>query len=311
MLSSVVFREQVKNPGAVYVARLRQSDGKWLIGVLVSEAPSLAVVITNHNKGLLVRNAVQSVAAQLDSSDQLVLFDDASDDNSTRAVFNEVQGASFFSVFGKSKVRLGAAGSKNSAIALAGRPYIALLDADDILLPGAVSKIKAAFWEEKQASIVFGDYVEFKEGSSEAELVSVAGLADSNGWLQPTRLALNWQLLGSSPFTQALFTEIGGFDVRNPVTDDVDFFRRAFLAGHRATYIAYPIYQWNRSSSGNNASATDRLVARSWVRNVRFYWRFMPKRTFVSRLAQQCLTLIIGTRIEIDPLYMKVFRGRP
>jgi glycosyltransferase involved in cell wall biosynthesis len=270
----------------------------------------VSVVITNHKKGILVRRAVESAIPQLRTGDELVLFDDASDDDITQAVFGEVSGTRVATVYAKSERRLGAAGAKNSAVGLSTRPYVILLDADDVLPPGSISKIKSAFRSNPDAAIVFGDYFEKREEENERGLVSVSSLADSAGWLDASRLASRWELLGSSPFTRPTFEALGGFNRRYPVTDDVDFFRKAFVAGYRAKYVPYPIYQWNRSSSGNNASSTPKLVARSWLRNARFYRRFLPLRVFLGLLAQQVLTVLTGRQGDVDAFYRFVSRGR-
>jgi len=270
----------------------------------------LSVVVTNHNKGAQVRVAVESAIGQLSAQDELILLDDASDDDITLAVFNELGRSGSNVTYQKSKRRLGAAGAKNYAISLSSKEHIVLLDADDLLPDKALARIKSAFQLNEEASVVFGDYIENREGSDPAVRVSVASLADDAGWLSPSKLALNWNLLGSSPFKKSAFLIVGGFNPKHPVTDDVDFFRKIFVAGFRAKYIPSPIYQWNRSESGNNSLATPRLVARAWFRNLSFYRAVLGKKLFAVQLLQQTLTVLTGRRGDVDALYRRITQLR-
>jgi glycosyltransferase involved in cell wall biosynthesis len=273
------------------------------VASLSTREPNVAVLITNYNKGDSVFLAVESVLPQLRSGDELVLVDDCSDDDFSAQAKSRISDPHLNCVYFKTPSRLGAAGAKNLAVSLASREYVVLLDADDFLASEAISRIREAFVTWPDASIIFGDYFEWREGWDQPELVSTRSLADANGWLDPRRLAVSWKLLGTSPFTRALFDSIGGFDAKYPITDDVDFFRKAFSLGHKARYVSAPLYHWNRSRSGNNSAATPRIVAAAWMRSSKFYRLFLNKRVFLVRSLEAFLTLILDKKISLDRHY--------
>ena len=271
----------------------------------------ISVVITNHNKRGSLFDAVNSAASQLTAADEIVLFDDDSDDSSTLEAYRSFSGEPRQAVYGKSLFRLGASGAKNRAIALASKEYIVLLDADDVLPQGSLHHIRTTFEDFPEAHIVFGDYFLSVAGHSGTRKVSVSGLADEQGWLDPTSLAKGgWTLLGTSPFKRSVWIDLGGFDANYPVTDDVDFFRRCFLRGFRARYIPGPLYHWKRGFEGNSSRATSRIVAKSWFRNWKFYRRYLPMRLLTLHALQQFLVFLFERKIDFDAPYRWLLRRR-
>jgi len=269
----------------------------------------LSVVVTNHNKGNLIFQALDSVTPQLTDADDVVMFDDFSGDEQTFDAFSRFSGQLEGITFTKSAELLGAAEAKNRAIALARSECIVLLDADDLLPPGSLDKIRSTFLDYPNADIVFGNYSLVGVGSSEHRIVDLSSLTDQEGWLDPIGLAKGgWELLGTSPFRKAVWETVGGFDKRYPVTDDVDFFRRAFSFGFQARYVPETIYQWNRGQGGNSSAATPRLVARSWLRNLKFYRGFLSPKLFTVRFLQQLLIVASGKKINLDLAYSQVMR---
>jgi len=253
---------------------------------------SIAFIVTHHNKGRLLREAISSIVAQALQSDEIVIVDDASNDSHASLVFDEFFGRNPNIRLFTLPRRVGAAGAKNFGIAQSQSPLIMIVDADDYLLPETVPVIRREFASFPDAGIVFGHFQQQIAGEHIHLWTSVYPVVDSFGWASPVKLASNWLLIGSSPFRRATFEVAAGYDPKHPVTDDVDMFRRALTRGVRAKFIDQTLYLWRRSSSGNNSRATPRIQAQAWIRNYKFYLQALPAPEFILRLGFALLDLV-------------------
>lgn len=122
---------------------------------------SVAVVIPCFNDGATVVETVRSVQAQ-DRIDELVVVDDGSTDAQTAAVFRSLE-AEGIAVVHRENGGLGAA--RMSGVAATTGDYVFCLDADDRLLPGALSALAAALDADDGLALVWGDYRLFGERS--------------------------------------------------------------------------------------------------------------------------------------------------
>lgn len=120
---------------------IRQQKGQRVI--------MFSVIIPNYNQEKYIRSAIQSVLEQTCRDFEIIVVDDGSTDQS-KAIIDE---------FGEQVRYLwqenqGLAGARNTGIRAARGEYIALLDADDIWLPGYLEKIKALI-EQHPGAVVF------------------------------------------------------------------------------------------------------------------------------------------------------------
>jgi glycosyltransferase involved in cell wall biosynthesis len=95
--------------------------------------PIVTVIITSFNHGAYIGEAIASVQAQDYRAIQLVVVDDGSTDN-TRALVTAIPGVEYHY-----QNNQGLAAARNAGIAFAKGDYLVFLDADDWLLPDAVS----------------------------------------------------------------------------------------------------------------------------------------------------------------------------
>lgn len=126
-----------------------------------------SIVIPLYNKAATVQRTVESVLRQKGADFEIIIVDDGSSDN----------GADIVKAVPSSRIRIisqenaGVSAARNAGISEARYPWTILLDADDVLLDGALaafgSKINqspesdmiiANFrWEENRTSILFSD----------------------------------------------------------------------------------------------------------------------------------------------------------
>jgi glycosyltransferase involved in cell wall biosynthesis len=117
----------------------------------VGTRPTWSVVIPVHDCAGLLPRALGPVLEQLGTRAQVVVVDDASSDD-PRAVAAQLGGTAVH--YERNARNLGAAGTFNRGIALAGGELVHLLHGDDEVLPGFYSAMEAPFRDPSCAAVV-------------------------------------------------------------------------------------------------------------------------------------------------------------
>ena len=99
--------------------------------------PLVSVCMPAYNAGATIREAIASVLSQNVPLELIVVLDGT--DEETQCVLEEHRGDSRVKVL-RNASRMGAAGSRNIAVAHACAPYVAFLDADDLWAEGKLEK---------------------------------------------------------------------------------------------------------------------------------------------------------------------------
>lgn len=116
--------------------------------------PSVCVVITARNAAATIAKAVRSALDQAEVA-EVVVVDDASTDE-TGAVARQAAAGDARLILLRNDHNLGPSAGRNRAIAATGAPLIAILDADDYLLPGRFAGLLALpDWDMVADNIAF------------------------------------------------------------------------------------------------------------------------------------------------------------
>ena len=196
--------------------------------------PLLSIVIANYNYGRFLDEAIQSVLNQSCQDFELIICDAASTDNSVDVIKKYKDKIAWWC----SEKDGGQSAAFNKGFSHARGRFLTWLNADDVILPGTIEKLKAAvekhpecewfvggcFWLDQQMKIIncgrgrpFSN-IRYKEGN-----VSVWG--------------------PSSFFTKRLLDSVGGVDERFHLAMDSDLWLRfAFKANAR--YRPFCNYAW-------------------------------------------------------------------
>ena len=113
--------------------------------------------MTCYKEGELLRRAYSSLEAQTDRDFEVVIVNDASQDDFTNAVCRELETQDQAKLIWRAK-NGGLAVARNHGIDVMKGEICVLLDGDDILLPDAVATVREAFQRVPEAAFVFGDY---------------------------------------------------------------------------------------------------------------------------------------------------------
>lgn len=143
--------------------------------------PLVTALIAVHNDAAHIRSAIDSVLRQTFDDVELVVVDDASDDDTPALL----EGATVV----RNERKLGLAGSLNRGLEHVQGRYVARLDSDDVARPEWIARVLERIRAEPRPAVVGTGIVELVDGRRGARHVLPAGA-----------LPIRWHALFSSPF---------------------------------------------------------------------------------------------------------------
>jgi len=255
------------------------------------ENNKLSIVITFYNKKDILINAVNSIIHQIAKGDEIIILDDASNDEQSLIHLEEVKTRFNGIKFIHNIINQGASEAKNIAISSASNEIIVLLDADDTLPINALQHIRNAFNENQNIDLLFGNYNRIEISENIANSINCKYITTNELNIDPKVLVRKWLLLGTSPFKKQLHTKLFGFDKLYPRTDDRDFHIKAILSNANLCYIDKTIYNWHRYSDGNNSNIPGLDSTSSYFRNIMFYYKYSSKLRFFLVLIKNMMRI--------------------
>jgi glycosyltransferase involved in cell wall biosynthesis len=117
----------------------------------------VAVLIPCHGEGPLIAEAVRSVHES--EPVEIVIVDDASRDDATRAILDELERSGVRVIRRRDNGGVGVA--RTEALEASTSPYVYPLDADDQAIPGVLARMADRLDADPEAAACVGDVVEF------------------------------------------------------------------------------------------------------------------------------------------------------
>jgi glycosyltransferase involved in cell wall biosynthesis len=221
--------------------------------------PEVTVVITCHNHGRFLRDAVDSVSRQTFRDFEVIVVDDGSTDD-TPAVAPALPEIRYIR-----QEQAGLSAARNTGWRASRGRYVAFLDADDRLLPEALRVGTTCSESNPDAALVSGHYV----------VIDAAGAQVSHRY-RPCVAADHYQALLRSNYIgmhaavlyrRETLERHGGFDPSLPAAEDYDLYLRV---ARQEPIVCHPEvvaeYRWHGANmsldSGLMLSATLRVLAR-------------------------------------------------
>ena len=230
--------------------------------------PSVSVIIPTYNRPHLLPRAVDSAFAA-GTDVEVVVVDDASSDE-TAEVCHALSGIRY--------VRLahnqGVAGARNAGVLASSSEYIALLDDDDVRLPGSLD-LQLTTLEESGAALTYG----------QALLGGATDRAAADRYPQPCPSGdVFWQLLtqnfipsGSVVLRRSCLLSAGLFNRTIAGIDDWDLWIR-IAAIYPIAALDQPVLIWRRPSpTSDQGSARAVEMVRLNTRQFRQVWLKMSR----------------------------------
>jgi glycosyltransferase involved in cell wall biosynthesis len=192
----------------------------------LSKNPTVSVIIPTHNRGWILREAIDSVLAQDYADYELIVVDDGSTDN-TREIL-EACGRDITVVQQSNR---GVSAARNRGIAASRGQLLAFLDSDDLWLPQKLSRQVDFFKSNPAALICQTEETWVRNGvrvNPKRRHQKLAGMI-----FEPS-LALCLVSPSAVMIRKSLFEAVGRFDERLPACEDYDLWLRVSCR--------YPVY---------------------------------------------------------------------
>lgn len=260
--------------------------------------PMVSVVMPLFNAERYVADAVRSVLASELHELELLVVDDGSSDGSRAAVAGITDPRLHLIALPPSG---GPSRPRNTGIARARAPYVALLDADDLLRPHKLGAAVSALEAHPRAGIAFGDYERIDAAGA---LLAASVLAEYPVFsaLPAGTLPGDWRLIAQPQFARALLHEnfigtsgvvlrrslleqVGMFDETLTYSEDRDLWFRLAHAGD-ALYQArvghsYRVLPTSLTYRPGDRQSRQRIVT---LRRERSRWPSGAERRQIDRL---------------------------
>lgn len=224
-------------------------------------APDLSVIIVLFNQAGLSRRMLQALADQRGPSFETIIIDNASADR-TGELLARVDGARIV----RNEDNLGFLRAANQGAALAHGRFVAFLNSDAFLQPGALAAAFEALQADAGIGALGGRVVLTAGGLQEAGNVvfrdgSAGGVGRSESpWSSPARATRGTDYVSGVFLVtpRALWRELGGFDpaFAPAYYEDADYCLRVWQSGLRCVFeprILLEHVEWG-SATGNSAT---------------------------------------------------------
>lgn len=230
--------------------------------------PRVSVIIPTYNRPQLLPRAIESAFAA-GTDVEVVVVDDASSDD-TAEVCQAIKGIKYVRL----EYNQGVAGARNVGVLASSSEYIALLDDDDVRLPGSLD-LQLPALKESGAALIYG----------QALFGGATDRVAHDRYPQPCPSGdVFWQLLtqnfmpsGSVIFRRACLFSSGLFNRSLAGIDDWDLWLR-IAAIYPVAALDEPVLIWRRPSPiSDQGSARAVEIVRLSTRQFRQGWLKMPR----------------------------------
>jgi glycosyltransferase involved in cell wall biosynthesis len=209
----------------------------------------LSILITYHNEGVWLTEGLQSILLQLQSDDEVLIYDDASSDPATAHALADgrirvVRG----------ETNIGPARARNELLAASTGELIHFHDADDLFDPAWRARVVAKF--DAQTDVVFTDVESFDAaGHRWPRIMGIGRLTQSDDMLG---FALRGgMLVPAGTYRRSIIEKIGGYRAALWQSEDYDFHIRLALSNPRWSVIPEDLVHIRRHANQRSHAARE------------------------------------------------------
>ena len=217
--------------------------------------PRVTVVTPAHNSADTIVAAIESVRSQGYRDHAHVVVDDASSDDTAVLVESAAADDPRLRLI-RSPVNVGPAGARNIALREIDTELVALLDADDALLPEYLEKLVSLYDAGRSAGrrvgvIACNAYLETEHGRLSETWLDRHGTADGAG---VTELLRGNPVFISAVVPHDALAEVGGFSTECWGSEDHDLWLRLAEAGYEIVATREPLVAYRLAEGSVSAS---------------------------------------------------------
>jgi glycosyltransferase involved in cell wall biosynthesis len=248
---------------------------------------TVSVVITCFSEGELIFEAVNSVKSQSILPLEIIIVNDASQDQATNKVCQQLEQEPNIKIIWRSQ-NGGPSAARNDGFQAAQGEILVLLDADDLLPQNALSSIQNVFAQSPSLGFIYGSYLR-EDNAGHCKIVNPGDISLKTMLRsKPFRVTSQWVLIGTTPLKRSLWQNIHGYNTDFEVQDlhDVEFWMRVLSTGCDYQYIPDCIYHW-RKYLGNNSR---KVTPEAWYKIAKLHMQIY-KHTGLEYRAYELLLL--------------------
>lgn len=257
-----------------------------MAGSTLQKLPTLTVVTVCLNSDRTIHDTIASVLAQKDAQIEYLVIDGESTDRTLEILAS--QGSHLDDVV--SEPDHGIADAFNKGICRAKGDLVGLINADDMLLPGALDRVRSWFASHPEFDVLHGDVLLY-DGDHFIKRLTPAGC-----WWYPWRL-----VLFNHPATfvrGSVYREQGLFDTSYAVAMDVEIFLRWMRKGVRIAYLPESLVRMRAGGvSGSQPFRGYREVRRALLQH-----RFNAPLAYLQYLARMVLQQVVVLQNKLRAL---------
>jgi O-antigen biosynthesis protein len=212
--------------------------------------PTVSIVMPVYNSDpVWLRQAIESVRAQLYENWELCVADDGSTRPEVREMLQEYDSADERIAVAYLEKNQGIGAASNAALAMANGEFVGFLDHDDELKPEALFEVVKLLNERTDLDFIYSDEDKLNENGN---LVSPFFKPD---WSPDLLMTMNY-VNHFSVIRKALVDRVGGFRPGYDGSQDYDLVLRVTELTDRVAHIAKPLYSW-RMVAGSAAAVPE------------------------------------------------------
>jgi glycosyltransferase involved in cell wall biosynthesis len=196
----------------------------------------VSVIIPTFNCAGWIERAIRSVLDEGQADVEIIVVDDGSKDDTAEVLASWINSGAVKYVYQENR---GLPGARNAGAQVARGEYLAFLDADDALAPGAIRRMQEAM-QGSEASWCLVDIVRVSERGSEIQRTVVP-----EGDLFYAVLEYNFIRRGMF-FRAKDFFDAGMYDESIRMCEDWELNIRMFERRRRFVYVAEPLYLYTK-----------------------------------------------------------------
>ncbi len=193
--------------------------------------PTISVVIVARNAENHAGDALDSLVRQSLRPDQVVFYDDGSDDDTLAAARRFLTILPGLEVI-DGKKQIGIAAARNRANQRATSDYIAVLDADDMLAPNALEVYSTCLSKDEGTDLLYADTVVFTDDPEKGRARHYPAFDSPSAAIRKT---LSHPIIpfkhSSMIYRRRAIEDAGGYDESLPIKIDIELFLRFQAAG--------------------------------------------------------------------------------
>lgn len=219
-----------------------------------NKRPLLSVVIANFNYARYLPEAIESLVSQDGFEEcELIVIDGGSTDGSVDIIKKYLRKIAYW----VSEPDKGQSEAFNKGFARSRGKYLTWLNADDILLPGALRKVLNAFKRHPKTEWFTGNFCRYTE---DGKIIEVGWGPHWHPWFLQYKDSPLVIFGPTTFFSRSIYEQVGRIDESLHYIMDIDLWRRFMAAGIKQRRINCFCWGFRMHLSSKTAEYGDRLV---------------------------------------------------